>query len=72
MKDMQENENAIPAPVDPIVMRRYGEQLAELGGKMYTMADSLPEIESTEDFQQMMFYLNKLAYRMIHGKERDA
>ena len=48
---------------------QFVEQLAELGGMIYTLADNLPEIESSEDFQQMMFYLNKLSYRMINGKD---
>ena len=59
-------------PVIANVLRRAGEQLAELGGRIYCLADRHPEIEGSEDFNQMMFYLNKLSYRLIQGKERDA
>ncbi len=51
--------------------RRTGEQLAELGGQIYMLADENGDIEGTEDFNRMMYHLNKLSYRLIHGHERD-
>ena len=38
---------------------------------MYIHADCYPDLETFDDFNQMMFFLNNLSYRLIHGKERD-
>ena len=51
--------------------RTFGLRLANLGGDIYALADEFPEVESAEDFAAMVFHLNKLAYRLIHGKERE-
>ena len=51
--------------------KAFGLRLANLGGEIYILADKYPEVERTEDFAAMVFHLNKLAYRLIHGKERE-
>jgi|LUMF01.1.fsa_nt_gb hypothetical protein len=50
--------------------QEIGDKMALLGGSIYLLADQLPMLEENDDFQQMMFLLNKLSYRLIHGKPR--
>lgn len=47
-----------------------GEHLAQLGADIYCLADAHPEIEKFDDFTATMFFLNKLSYRLLHGRER--
>lgn len=51
--------------------REAGEKLAQIGGDIYVLADQFPAIENFEDYRRIMFLLNKLAFRMIQGRERD-
>jgi hypothetical protein len=49
-----------------------GHKIASIGASIYRVADELPELEIDEDYNQIMHLINKLAFRLINGRERDS
>ena len=51
-------------------LKRAGMVLAKIGADIYCIMDRLPSLEEDEEMQQIMYLMNKVSYRLMHGKER--